>query len=80
MRTHAQLLAQLYWEMTSERLRNALSPDPAKPPCTPDDQMEAYLLAHRALNALGHAFDLNARLSQALDLAPRDPSVIQEYS
>jgi hypothetical protein len=79
MRTHAQLRAQLIWEMTSERLRHDLHPDAARPCRTSDDLMASYLRAHQALEGLGQAFGLDVRLIRALDLVARDATVRTEH-
>lgn len=68
MPTHVQMLAKLFWETACDGLRSAIDPGPTDPPRATDGLAQACLLAYRALNALGHAFDLSLYLKQALDL------------
>jgi hypothetical protein len=56
---HARLRAKLLWEVTCERLRNALEPPAGAPEGSPATLAEAYRLAHGALEAVRQAFDID---------------------
>jgi hypothetical protein len=64
---YTQLRAKLQWEVTCERLRNALNPSPDALQCQPPDLREAFVLACRALDGIKRAFDIDPDVTQALE-------------